>query len=136
MTVELPRWPLADRLALALCVAAGIALETVLARHPGAPAGIGAVMTCVLATWQWQQRRRRPSALEFGHAADRLRLADGRYVPFAVGPGSRVLAASVVLHWQAPGCSSVLWLTPADLPRHVLRSLAVRLVAGGRPGGQ
>ena len=135
ITVELPRWPLADRLTLALAVASGAVLEAVLALHPGAPVGAGVAVAAVLLAWQWQQRRRRPQALEFTPAGGSLRLRDGRAVPFVPGPGSRALGTGVVLHWRAPGRSAALWLTPADLPREALRRLAVQLVAA-RTGGQ
>ena len=41
MTLELPRWLLADRLTLGLVVAAAVALETAVARYPGLPQGPG-----------------------------------------------------------------------------------------------
>ena len=47
VTVELPRWALADRLALGLIVAAGVVLEVVLANLAGAPRGIGVLATAV-----------------------------------------------------------------------------------------
>lgn len=134
MTVELPRWPLADRLTLGLAVAAGVVLEAILALHPGAPAGAGVAVAAVLLAWQWQQRRRRPQALEFTPAGGSLRLRDGHALPFVLGPGSRVLGTGVVLHWRAPDRSAALWLTPADLPREALRRLAVRLVAARTDG--
>ena len=136
MTVELPRWPLVDRLTPALGLVAGIALEAVLARYPGAPLGIGAVAAAALLLWFGWQRRRRPLAFEFAPTPRRLRFGDGHAAPFVLGPGSRVLGSTVVLHWQSAGRAGALWLTPADLSREGLRSLAVRLVANGRPAGQ
>ena len=41
MTVELPRWSLADRVTVALVVAAGIVVEAVAAGRDGAPSGAG-----------------------------------------------------------------------------------------------
>jgi hypothetical protein len=136
VTVELPRWPLADRLSLALVVAAAVVIEAVAARHPGAPAGAGVAAAALLALGLWFQRRRRPQALEFAPGAGCLRFRDGRQQPFQPGAGSRLLGTSVVLHWQSPGRSGSLWLTPADLSREQLRALAVRLVAAGRPAAQ
>jgi hypothetical protein len=135
MIVELPRWPLADRLTLALGLAAGLVLEAVLARYPGAPAGIGAAAAVVLLVWFARQRRRRPLTLEFAPSLGRLGFGDGRAVPFVPGPGSRVLGSTVVLHWQSADRADALWLTPADLSHEALRRLAVRLVAS-RPGEQ
>jgi len=113
VTVELPRWLLAERLSLVLACATAPVVELVLARHPGAPAGAGLVVAALLVAGVWLQRRRRPQSLE---------LAPGR--------GSRLLGPSLVVHWQAHGRTGAVWLTPGDLPREILRSLAVRLVAG------
>jgi hypothetical protein len=136
VTVELPRWPLADRLSLALVVAAAVVIEAVAVRHPGAPAGVGLAGAALLALGLWSQRRRRPRVLELAPEAGWLRFPDGRQQPFRPGAGSRLLGTSVVLHWQSPGRSGSLWLTPADLSRGQLRALAVRLVAGGRSAAQ
>jgi hypothetical protein len=113
VTVELPRWLLAERLSLGLACATAPVVEGVLARHPGAPAGVGLAVAALLVAGIWLQRRRRPSSLAL-----------------LAGPGSRLLGSTVVVRWQAPGRSGSLWLTPADLPRETLRLLAVRLVAG------
>jgi len=40
-----------------------------------------------------------------------------------------------VLHWRAEGRSYRAWLTAADVPRPLLRSLAVRLLAQARVVG-
>ena len=132
MTVELPRWALADRLALLLGVAAGISLEGALSRYPGAPAGLGIVAGLCVVSWQLLLQRRRPRAVEFAAPECALWFGDGERVPCRVGPGTRILGGTVVLHWVSPGRSEALWLTPADLPRDVLRTIAVWLVARGR----
>lgn len=132
VTVELPRWPLADRLALALVPAAGLVVEVVLARHPGAPAGWGVAACLLLVGTLWLQRRRRPRAVVLGPEGGCLRFGDGAEEPCRPGHGTRLLGAGVVLHWQGRTRSGSLWLTPADLTRAELRRLAVRLVAGGR----
>jgi hypothetical protein len=130
VTVELPRWLLADRLSLGLACATAPVVELVLARHPGAPAGVGMVAAVLLVAGLWWQRRRRPQALGIAPTGGWLQLAGGTRLDCRVGQRSRLLGTSIVLHWQAPGRSGALWLTPADLPREILRSLAVRLVAG------
>jgi len=113
VTVELPRWLLAERLSLVLACATAPVVELVLAHHPGAPAGAGVVIAVLLVAGVWLQRHRRPQSLEITPAR-----------------GSRLLGPSLVVHWQARGRSGALWLVPGDLPREMLRSLAVRLVAG------
>lgn len=130
MTVELPRWPLADRLTVVLLLAAALVVEVVAARHAGAPGGLGVAAAALLAVVFQFQRQRRPRRLVFAPGANHLQFADGRQRPFVAGAGSRQLGSSVVLHWQSPGRSGAAWLTPADLPRATLRALAVQLVTG------
>lgn len=130
MTVELPRWPLADRLTVALLFAVALVVEAVAARHPGAPGGLGVAAAALLSVVFQFQRRRRPRALVFARGASHLRFADGSQRSFVAGTGSRLLGSSVVLHWRSPGRSGAAWLTAADLPRETLRALAVHLVAG------
>jgi hypothetical protein len=113
VTVELPRWLLAERLSLGLACAAAPVVEGVLARHPGAPAGAGLAVAALLVAGVLLQWRRRPRSLAL-----------------PAGPGSRVLGSSLVLQWQSGGRSGAFWLTGADLSRETLRSLAVRLVTG------
>jgi hypothetical protein len=130
VTVELPRWLLADRLSLGLAGATAPVVEAVLARHPGAPGGLGLLVAVMLLAGFCWQRRRRPRALQLATAGGWMQFADGARLACQPGPGSRLLGSGVVLHWRAAARSGSLWLTPADLPREVLRSLAVRLVAG------
>jgi len=130
VTVELPRWLLADRLSLGLACATAPVVELVLARHPGAPAGVGVVAAALLVAGLEWQRRRRPQTLGIAATGGWLRCAGGTRLDCRAGPGSRLLGASIVLHWEAPGHAGAVWLTPADLPRETLRALAVRLVAG------
>jgi hypothetical protein len=134
MTVELPRWALADRLTLLLGAAAAVALEVALSRYPGVLPGFGLLAGLSVVSWQLLLRRRRPLAVEFAAPGCELCFGDGRREPCRVGPGSRGLGPTVVLHWISPGRSEALWLTPADLPRDVLRRLAVWLVTRGRVG--
>jgi len=130
VTVELPRWTLADRLSLALALASAPVVEAVLARHLDVPAGIGVTVAALLLLALGWQRHHRPQALTFTPAGGWLQFANGRRQACRPGAGSRVLGSSVVVHWQSPGRSGALWLTTADLPRETLRALAVRLVAG------
>jgi hypothetical protein len=127
VTVELPRWALADRLALGLIVAAGVMLEAGL---PGAPPGTGVLAAAALVLWQRRQRMQRPLVVALAPDGGTLTLGDGRRVPCHLGSGTRVLGATVVLHWHVDGSPGSLWLTPVELPRETLRRLAVRLVAG------
>jgi hypothetical protein len=130
VTVELPRWALADGLTLGLLVAAGAVLEVVLGGLAGAPPGAGALTAAALALWQRSQRMRRPVAVALARNGGTLTLGDGRRVPCQVGPRTRVLGPTVLLHWQSEGPSGALWLTPADLPRETVRRWAVELVTG------
>jgi len=136
MSLELPRRLLADRLSALLILACGVALEAALWRHPGLPAGAGFAVAGLL--WIWHLRRARFAPTRAVWSADgwRLRLADGRWTEASLGRGTRLLGPSVVLHWQAEGRSFGAWLTPADLPRPVLRSLALRLRAHGSRAAQ
>jgi hypothetical protein len=136
VTLELPRWPLADLLSLGLVVAAAVVVEAVAARHPGVPAGLGVAAAVLLVLWLQFQRRRRPRTVVLTPGAGHLRLPDGRQLPCRPGTGSRLLGTSIVLHWRSPGGSGSLWLTAADISRERLRALAVCLAAAGRPAAQ
>lgn len=129
MIVELPARLLADRLSLALAVASAVAIEATLARHPGLPLGAGLVAGGLLLAWQWQRARRRPGRIAI--AADGVamcRVGCDTIIP-ATGPRARVLGRSVVLHWRDSDSTGTAWLTPADLPREVLRAIRVRVEA-------
>lgn len=131
MTVELPRWSLADRVTVALVVAAGIVIEAVAAVRDGAPNGAGLAAAAVLLLWHARHRTRRPLALELRPAGSAAGAGAPGCEPCTVHGASRILGPSVVLHWQpATGGRQGLWLTPLDLPRRTLRQLAVRLVTG------
>jgi hypothetical protein len=131
MTVELPRWTLADRVTVALAVAAGMAVEVVAAGQDGAPGGAGLAVAAGLLLWHARHRARRPLALELRPAGSAAGAGAPGCEPCTVHGASRILGPSVVLHWQpATGGRQGLWLTPLDLPRRTLRQLAVRLVTG------
>jgi hypothetical protein len=116
MTVELPRWSLADRVTVALVVAAGVVIEAVAAGWDGARSGVGLAAAAVLLVWHARHRAGRSLSLELQPAGN---------------GASRLLGSTIVLRWQsATGGRQGLWLTPFDLPRRTLRQLAVRLVTG------
>jgi len=129
MTVDLPRWTLADRLTVALVIAAGIVVEVVAADQVGAPSGVGLAVAIGLLLWHAGHRARRPLALAIRPAGSGAVYCTPGCEPCSVHGASRILGPSVVLHWQtATGGRNALWLTPLDLPRRTLRQLAVRLV--------
>lgn len=131
LDLEVPRRPLGDRLASAACVAAALMGEAV-AWSWQAPTGLGAVPA--LLAWAWFLRAH-AAARPLGVAALRwqadggwlLTLRDGSIVPARLGPGTRVLRGSVVLHWTTAGPSQRLWLTRTDVGATALRRLATRL---------
>lgn len=137
-TVELPSLLLGEIVTLLLIVAAAVALEAALALHPAAPAGPGIVVATILFAWQRRTLRRRPQALRFrdagaagpGVGSSSIRLADAQWEPMSFGRETRRFGPSLVLHWQAPGRSGMLWLTACDVPRHELRRWAIRASTG------
>jgi len=136
MSLELPRRLLADRLSALLILGCGVALEAALWRHPGLPPGAGVAAAGLLWAWHLRRVRGAPTRAVWGPYGWRLQLADGRWIAADLGHGTRLLGPSVVLYWQAEGCAFGAWLTAADLPRPVLRSLAVRLRAHGARAAQ
>jgi hypothetical protein len=129
MTVDLPARLLADRLTWALAVACAIALEAMLARHPGLPPGPGLAVGGLVLLWQWLQRRRRPVRVSIGPDGVGVQLG-GAVAPLqAAGPRARVLGRSVVLHWRGAEGAGTLWLTPLDVPRDALHAARVRIQA-------
>jgi hypothetical protein len=129
MTVELPARLLADRLSVALPVACAIALEAMLARHPGLLPGPGVVVGGLLLAWQRWRARRRPGRIAIGPDGVSVQPVGRDVTLSATGPRARVLGRSVVLHWRDGGTSATAWLTPLDLPREVLREIRVRVQA-------
>jgi len=132
MSLELPRRLLADRLSVLLILGCGVILETALWRHPGLPGGAGIVIAGLLWVWHLRRLREAPTRAVWTPRGWHLLLADGRRVDADLGRGTRLLGPSVVLHWRAEGRSYRAWLTAADVPRPLLRSLAVRLQAQAR----
>lgn len=132
MSLELPRRLLADRLSMLLILGCGVILETALWRHPGLPGGAGIVVAGFLWAWHLRRLRDAPTRAVWAPRGWHLLLADGRRVDADLGRGTRLLGPSVVLHWRAEGRSYRAWLTAADVPRPLLRSLAVRLQAQAR----
>ena len=129
MTVELPARLLADWLSVALAVACAVAIEATLARHPGLPPGAGLVIGGLLLAWQWRRSRRRPRRITIGPDGVAVQPAGREVNVPSTGPRARVLGRSVVLHWRDAGAAGTAWLTPADLPREVLRAIRVRVQA-------
>jgi len=125
VTLELPRWLLAERLTLALVAACALAVEAALSRYPGLPQGPGLVFGALLAAWQWRVGRQRPRAVVLTPGDVLVR--DGRAVApvSATGPRGRILGRSVILQWRAGGRMRTLWLTSADLPGDSLRQMRV-----------
>jgi hypothetical protein len=135
MSLELPRRLLADQLSALLILGCGVVLEAVLWRHPGLPGGAGILTAGFLWAWHLQRTRQAPTRAVWGPHGWQLLLADGRRFDADLGRGTRLLGPSVVLHWQAEGRSYRAWLTAADVPRSLLRSLAVQLKAQARVVG-
>ena len=133
LTVEWPRWLLADRLTVALAAAAAGVVESVLANHPDVPAGFGLALGVLLVGGQlWRMRNARTAV---GARLDpaggwTLLTPDGRQ-PAELVPGSRVLGSTVVLRLRAAGGVRQVWLTESDVPASRLRELRVRLLAAG-----
>jgi hypothetical protein len=135
MSLELPRRLLADRLSALLILGCGVVLESALWRHPGLPVGAGIVTAGLLWSWHLRRTRQAPIWAAWGPHGWHLLFVDGRWTDAVLGRGTRLLGPSVVLHWQAEGRSYRAWLTAADVPRSLLRSLAVRLKAQARVVG-
>lgn len=133
LTVEWPRWLLADRLTLALAVTCAAVVEAVAANHPDTPAGVGLALGAVLIGLHlWLRRNNRAvlgARLEPAGRWTLLTRSGGR--PAELAPGSRVLGRTVVLRLRAPGGVCSIWLTALDLPATHLRELRVRLLAAG-----
>jgi len=127
VTVELPVWTFADRLAGVLIVAAAAMIEAALWRQPDAFAGLGLAAGIGLAMLHGRSRRRVPASITLGAGDWRIRFRDGSVVSATPGAGTRVLGPTVVLHWNAGLRSGRTWLCPLDLPRAVLRTMILRI---------
>ena len=133
LTVEWPRWLLADRLTLALAVACAAVVEAVVANHPAGPAGVGlALGTVLIGLHLWLKRNNRAVLGARLEPAGRWTLLTrSGDEPAELAPGSRVLGRTVVLLLRAPGGVCSVWLTALDVPASRLRELRVRLLAAG-----
>jgi hypothetical protein len=129
MTVDLPAQLFADRLTWVLAVACAVALEAMLARHPGLPPGPGLAVGGLVLLWQWRQRSHRPVRVSIGPDGVGVQLGGAAAWLRATGPRARVLGRSVVLHWRGADGAGTLWLTPFDVPRDALRAARVRIQA-------
>ena len=134
MTVDLPARLLADRLTWALAVACAVAIEAMLARHPGLPPGPGLAAGGLLLLWQWRRRRRRPVRVAIGPDGVGVQLGGASASAAGNGaprPRARPLGgAALAGRGAAPG---TLWLTPRDLPRE--RPACSPRAHPRRPGG-
>lgn len=133
LTVEWPRWLMADRLTVALAVAAAGVVESVLANHPGVPAGLGLALGAVLIGGQLLRMRnvRITIGARLDPASGWVLLTRGSRQPAELMPGSRVLGPTVVLRLRTADGVRQVWLTERDVPACRLRELRVRLLAAG-----
>lgn len=133
LTVEWPRWLLADRLTVALAAACAGVVESVIANHPGVPAGLGLVAGVLLIGGQ--MLRIHNTGVGLGARLDPA----GRWTlltcqgsqPAELAPGSRVLGPTVVLRLRTARGVQEVWLTACDVSASRLRELRVRLLAAG-----
>lgn len=132
MSIELPRLGLADCAASLLCVLCALVLELAFARQVGGGAGVAT--GAALLAWLWHARLRPPRALRnVAQLVDdcwRLEFRDGRVVDARLGPGTRVLGRTLVLHWNAGRRTTRVWLTRWDVADGRLRALTARLACG------
>ncbi len=133
LTVEWPRWLLADWLTVALAVAGAGVVESVLANYPDVPAGLGLALGALLVGGHlWRMRN---TGATVGARLDPVGgwtlLTRGGRQPAELAPGSRVLGPTVVLRLRTPGGVRQVWLTERDVPASRLRELRVRLLAAG-----
>jgi hypothetical protein len=130
LRLELHPWPVADRVAAGLVVAAALVIMAVAAQSPDSQPALGVLALGVLGGWLWYGRRsaRGIAALSIGEDG-RLctEYADGRRVASEVLPGTRLLGRTVALRWRVGQEVRRAWLTPWDAPESRLRELAVRL---------
>ncbi len=133
LTVEWPRWLMADRLAVALVVACAGVAESVAAGHPGVAPGLGLAVGVLLACGQmWRMRNMEPVVGARLDPAGRWSLLTrGGSQPAELMPGSRVLGPTVLLRLRSSGGVREVWLTASDVPASRLRELRVRLLAAG-----
>ena len=133
LTVEWPRWLLADRLTVALAAACAGVVECVLANRPDLPAGLGLVAGALLIGGQmWRMRNTTPGIGARLDPAGRWTLLTRQgSQPAELAPGSRVLGSTVVLRLRTAGGVQEVWLTARDVSASRLRELRVRLLAAG-----
>jgi hypothetical protein len=131
VTLELPRWLLAERLAFGLILAGALVTEVVLVRYPALRQGPGLLAAALLALWQWRLGRHRSRRVRLGPGD--IEVQAGAVPTSATGPRARILGRSVVLHWRANGRSRTAWLTPADVPPAALRRMRVCCRTQRRP---
>ena len=130
LRLELRPWPVADRVAAAMVVAAALAIVAVAGQTPEPRPGLGVLALALLGGWLWYRRRAARSIVALAVAGDGrfwTEYRDGRRIDSEVLPGSRRLGRSVALRWRAGRDVRQAWLTPWDVPAEGLRELSVRL---------
>jgi hypothetical protein len=136
MSLDLPRVTLGEAAAAALCVVCTVTVEAVLGRYPAAPTGIGLLLGALSAMWLFLDSVRPGRALRkvvwLTDGAWRLEFRDGSTLIADLGPGTRLLGRSLVLHWRVSERSFARWLTPWDVDDGQLRRVTVRLACAAR----
>ena len=130
LRLELRPWPVADRVAAAMVVAAALAIVAVAGQTPEPRPDLGVLALALLGGWLWYRRRAARGIVALAVAGDGrfwTEYQDGRRVDSEVLPGSRRLGRTVALRWRAGRDVRQAWLTPWDVPAEGLRELSVRL---------
>ena len=130
LRLELRPWPVADRVAAAMVVAAALAIVAVAGQTPEPRPDLGVLALGLLGGWLWYRRRAARGIVALAVAGDGrfwTEYRDGRRIDSEVLPGSRRLGRSVALRWRAGRDVRQAWLTPWDVPAEGLRELSVRL---------
>ena len=130
LRLELRPWPVADRVAAAMVVAAALAIVAVAGQTPEPRPDLGVLALGLLGGWLWYRRRAARGIVALAVAGDGrfwTEYRDGRRIDSEVLPGSRRLGRSVALRWRAGRDVRQAWLTPWDVPAEGVRELSVRL---------
>ena len=133
LSLEPPCLGFAEVVTAAMCAISAITTEMVLDHYPGAPAGAGVAIGAMAAAWLYlgggRGVRGLRKAVWLRDGAWRLEFRDGTTVAASLGPGTRMLGRSLVLHWCFDEGSLKRWLTPWDVDDSQLRAVAVRLAS-------
>jgi hypothetical protein len=135
LTVEWPRWLLADRLTMVLALACALVVELVAANYPDVPTGAGLALGSLLigAHLLLASNSRAVLGARLDPAGCWTLLTRSGEEAAELAPGSRVLGPTVVLRLRTAGGVHQVWLSPRDVSASRLRLLRARLLsAGGR----